>query len=218
MRAQDEAHQRWLGELLDPWLVDDPHVAPNYSVRLSEGDRSFGLLYWGGCLVARCRTTDELVRALDGHLGGHHPVASSHVRLRGVVLRGDTDAVVLTHADQTFATRVSGRLRDQGVAAEPRAWIDVHAESHRLSDRPSIGLQPVERGPVVRALVMPGPIAGLSVADRAMALQRSGQVVIPASGFSTALHFLRRIPTESAADGSPSRVAESIRTFFRTPG
>lgn len=213
VRAQDQESQVWLTALLAPLVVDDQDVSANYSLRRSNDPRALHLLYWGGCLVARSRTEDELVRALDAHLGGHTPPPPTAVRLDAIALRRGDDVVVLTHVDPTFVAKVLGRLRDPEVHVEVRPWVDVDAETMQMTARPTVGLCPDERpAPMVRSLVLPVAVAQLPIGDRLLTLQRTGALELVTA--ATALHFLGRVSTQGVGDYDVSRVAESVRASF----
>lgn len=184
-------------------------------MRVSENPKVLHLLYWGGCLVARCRTLDELVAAIDAHLGGHGPVPAGGVRLSGLLVRNREDAVVLTHADQTYGAKLSGRLRSVGAWPEVRPWIDADPANGQVLPAGSIGLlgsRAVEAR--LRALLVPDRLAELDPADRLIAMQRNQALVLGAGDLVTAADFVRSTLTESVGNASPAHVAERLGTLL----
>lgn len=196
-------------------MVEDLDVPPNYSVRVSDDPKVLHLLYWGGCLVARCRTGDELIAAIDAHLGGHGPVPSGAVRFSGLVLRRGADAVLLTHVDQQFGAKLGGRLRADGISIDVRPWIDVQADSIAVVPPGSVGLTaPITSSPKVAAAFLPAGIAKLPVADRLMALQRGGALEIGGGTLAPTTALVSQMPTESVEDYGIANVSEAVRARF----
>jgi hypothetical protein len=218
IRAQDEGGNDWLLGLLAGHLVDDESVPPNYSVRRSDDPHMLHLLYWGGCLVARCRTEEELVEAIDAHLGGHRPPEPGSVRLSGLAVQCGGEAVVLTQVDQMFGAKLAGKLRDLEARPLVRPWIDIDARSLQLAPRPSIGLRQPEPGPKLARLLVPAVLAELKPADRVIALQRSGALRLDQASLADTAGFLTCVSTESVEEYADSRVAASLRAIFTGSG
>lgn len=192
--------------------MPDPDAPANYSVRVSDDPKVLHLLYWGGCLVARCRTQDDLIAAIDAHLGGHGPASAGAGRLSGLVLRRGGDAIVLAQVDQSYGAKLEGRLRQDGVAVDVRPWIDVDVADLTLLPPGTVGLVPVTGvGPTVRALFLPAGVAELPVADRLMTMERSGVLNIEGSTLETSAALVRSLPTERVDDYDVPHVAESVR-------
>lgn len=136
-------------------------MGPNYSVRIGDRAGALHLLYWGGCLVARARTHDELAAVLATHLGGHAPPATDAVRLDGIVFRRDDEAFVLTRADALTGVRVAGRLRRHGIVFDPRPWADVDSATGTLAPTTPLDLAtgPVGAVPALRVVGVGVPAA-----------------------------------------------------------
>lgn len=196
-------------------MVEDPEVPPNYSVRVSDDPKVLHLLYWGGCLVARCRTEDQLIAAIDAHLAGHGPVPDGAVRFSGLALRRGSAAVLLTHVDQQFGAKLGGRLRGDGVSVDVRPWIDVLAETLELLPPGSVGLSaPGVARPQIAAAFLPAAVVELPAPDQLMTLQRSGAVHLEAGTLSSATVLLSQMPTESVENYEVADVAEALRSRF----
>lgn len=219
IRAQDAAHQGWLSELLGDRVLDDADVAPNYSVRVSDDPKLLHLLYWGGCLVARCRTKADLVAAIDAHLGGHGPVPQGVVRLSGLAVRRADDAVVLTQVDQQYGAKLGARLRTDGITIDVRPWVDVDTETGTLRPPGSVGLARPDRAtPGVRAVFLAAALAELPLGDRVMAMQRSGVVDQERGTLAATVAFVRSMLTERVDNFAVADVAEGVRRRFANHG
>lgn len=218
IRAQDEEHQAWLDSLLASYRVDDPDVPPNYSVQVSDDRTALHLLYWGGCLVARCRTREELVDAIAAHLGGHGPTPPGVARLDGVLLRHGSKGVILTHVDQVFAAKLLGRLRRLGVGAEQRPWIDVDAARMRVLPAPALALDGGTGRPPesldASVIFMPQGVVERPLADRVLLLRQQRVLQLEAGSLAAAVQLLCTVRTERVDDYAVDRVAEQLRDEF----
>lgn len=214
IRAQDERQQRWLRELLQDFVVDDPGVVPNYSVRVSDDPGALHLLYWGGCLVARCRTEPELIDAIAAQLGGHGVPETGTVRLDGVALRNQSDAVVLTHVDYPYAVKIAGRLRRHAVTVEHRPWLDVREGVLLRASRLDLPGQsaPLPRA-TVRALLVPETVAEAEPLDRVLLMTRCRALQVTAGALSEAMQMMTGPSTESVQSYAVDRVAERVRAL-----
>lgn len=170
----DAAVRRALEPLLRPDVVDGP---VNYSLHAADDERSFHMLYWGGCGVVRTRDPARLAAAFAAHLGGHAPAAGL-LRLHGAaVLRPDGSIAV--HPPRTNLGLLDRRLLEAGCAFVDSPYVDVDPTTLEVvvnppSLSPSIvdalrnAMRPLHRGPVEKfaapgrrplaILVIPGPL------------------------------------------------------------
>jgi hypothetical protein len=109
-----------LEPLLRPDIVDGP---VNYSLNAATDDRSFHVLYWGGCIAVRTRDPARLAAGLAAHLGGHaEPPALVRLHASGAV-RPDGSVALLPSL--TNPGPLDRRLRAAGCALIDAPYVDI---------------------------------------------------------------------------------------------
>jgi hypothetical protein len=103
-----------LRDVLDvagPWVVDDdPDVLRNLLVRFSRSPRELHLLQWGGCIIARERTRQGVLEALDHFLGSLAAVPPALARLWGAFIVLDGTIVGVPEFARPVAWRAAAQL------------------------------------------------------------------------------------------------------------
>ncbi len=212
-RAETDA---WLAGLLAPIAVDGP-ASPNYSVVLASGPGDLHLLHWGGCLVGRARTRDELARILAVHLGGHGAVRDGCVRLDAHALVAGGRTVVVCRTDLAGATKVAARLRDLGATVEQRPWVDLELATATLVAPEPVGLAGVEQPAVpalpVAAVALPAAVCtGVDAADLALLVHH--RVVEGFASLADVARFRTTFTTLRVDRWDPGDVASVVRSGF----
>jgi hypothetical protein len=135
LRANDEAIEQRLRDLLAPHVVDDVEAPPNLSLAVGTDDgtrRGVHLLYRSCARELRTPSLGRLLRAVPAQLDGYAPPPRDRIRLNARALVAADHAVLLDGRCDAQLERAEPRLARAGYRRSDAPFVEIDTATGEL--------------------------------------------------------------------------------------